>query len=214
MDDSAIEQAVRTLSWIKTAQIVGAFLVAIGVVTEFVAEFFARPLEHRIEAARQTEVGQAREAAAEATKRAEEAAKHEYRPLEPRLRAKVLANLSTVGTLLRTEDVTVQVTYETWASSGTRQFAAELADLMRDAGIIVTGAMTATVYLVNTPYPVEWGYNAAQEPLIGTLQLALRPALKAGNREQAKRAAFQPGQARIHFGGQAVFDQDGSIEVE
>jgi len=205
MDDSAIEQAVRTLSWIKTAQIVGAFLVAIGVVTEFVAEFFARPLEHRIEAARQTEVGQAREAAAEATKRAEEAAKHEYRPLEPRLRAKVLANLSTVGTLLRTE---------AWASSGTRQFAAELADLMRDAGISVTGAMTATVYLVNTPYPVEWGYNAAQEPLIGTLQLALRPALKAGNREQAKRAAFQPGQARIHFGGQAVFDQDGSIEVE
>jgi len=187
MDDSAIEQAVRTLSWIKTAQIVGAFLVAIGVVTEFVAEFFARPLEHRIEAARQTEVGQAREAAAEATKRAEEAAKHEYRPLEPRLRAKVLANLSTVGTLLRTEDVTVQVTYETWASSGTRQFAAELADLMRDAGISVTGAMTATVYLVNTPYPVEWGYNAAQEPLIGTLPV--KPASTLGDRRSSTRMA-------------------------
>lgn len=56
MDETAIASAVIWLSWINVAKIVGAFFVAIGVVMEFGGDFVARPLERKVEEARQLEL--------------------------------------------------------------------------------------------------------------------------------------------------------------
>jgi len=51
-----VEAAAWWLSWIETGKIIAAFLVAIGVAGEFLGDFIAKPLERKIEAARQLEL--------------------------------------------------------------------------------------------------------------------------------------------------------------
>jgi hypothetical protein len=51
-----VESAAYWLTWINVAKIAGAFLVAIGVAAEFVGEYVSRPLEHKVEQAREEEL--------------------------------------------------------------------------------------------------------------------------------------------------------------
>jgi len=56
------------LTWIERGQLAAALLVAIGVAGEFAGSFIARPINRRIEAARQTEIAQATAKSEEARK--------------------------------------------------------------------------------------------------------------------------------------------------
>lgn len=51
-----VETATNWLWWINGAKTLGAFLVAIGVVAEFLGEYVARPHEKVVEDARQEEI--------------------------------------------------------------------------------------------------------------------------------------------------------------
>src|SRR5712691_8122020 len=66
-----IETAAWWLSWIETGKIIAALLVAIGVAGEFLGDFLAKPLERKLEAARQAELVQLRKETAEANQKAE-----------------------------------------------------------------------------------------------------------------------------------------------
>lgn len=80
MPTPEVESATYWLSWINVAKITGAFLVAIGVAAEFVGDFVGKPLERKIEAAREGNIAKleadaesARAAIAAADARAAEA---------------------------------------------------------------------------------------------------------------------------------------------
>jgi hypothetical protein len=61
-----VEAAAWWLSWIETGKFVALFLVAIGVAGEFLGDWIAKPLERKIEAARQLELAQLKNRTAEA----------------------------------------------------------------------------------------------------------------------------------------------------
>ena len=79
------------LSLIQRGQAVAAFLVAIGVAGEFVGDFVSRPIQRRIDAARQEELSQLQRASATATAAAanaqSSAARLEIEAMQQRKRA-------------------------------------------------------------------------------------------------------------------------------
>jgi len=48
------------LAWIERGQVIATFLVAIGVAAEFVGTFMSRPIQQRIDRARELEIAQLR----------------------------------------------------------------------------------------------------------------------------------------------------------
>ena len=140
------------------------------------------------------------------------AAKHEYRPLSPEIRKQLLDRLATLKDKFESNQVKITITEETWTPAITRKFTSQLAQVLKDAELDVAGPEFATVYLASQSYPVEWGYNPDQLDLVNELFQALAPVMRGP--KGAKRAIFPKGKIRIHFGGQAVFDQEGRVVIE
>jgi hypothetical protein len=141
------------------------------------------------------------------------AAKHEFTPISPELRKLALSSLSRAAVTYAEHSIKLEITHETWASPATRRFAEQLAALLKEAGLDVSGPEFATVYLVGPAYPLEWGFNPEQQDLVNKLYQALLPIIKP-SKKYANRKSFEKGRIRLHFGGQVVFEPNGAVLVE
>jgi hypothetical protein len=149
----------------------------------------------------------------EVTRLREIATKYEFIAVSENLRATTFSQLSDIAPVFAENSIQVQITHETWASPATRKFANQLSILLSDAGFKVQGPEFATVYLVGPAFPLEWGFNQKQAGLATRLYHALASVIKP-SQKHAQRNSFEEGQMRIHFGGQVVFDANGSVMVE
>ena len=142
------------------------------------------------------------------------AAKHEFTPLLPNLRAEFVARIRSFASQFERAGFSVLITHETWTPPPTRQYAAQLADLLREGGLSVEGPNAITYFLVNQPSPLEWGYNQADVngPYLESLYQALLTIIHH-NPKWTKRAHQKQGSVRIHFGGEAVFQPNGVVAV-
>jgi len=141
------------------------------------------------------------------------AAKHEFRPLDSDIRRTLVADLKTLSSSFTEAGAHIEITYETWAVAPTREFASQLAELLREAGFDARGPKTATVYLAQQAYAVEWGFNGAQQALVDRLYGILRRAILPGP-SAGKRTNLPKGRVRIHFGGAATFNENGIVTME
>ena len=142
------------------------------------------------------------------------AAKHKFTPLVPELRAEFVARLRGFASEAEATGFTVIITHETWSPPPTRQYAAQLARLLREGGLQVEGPKAITYFLVNSPSPLEWGYNEADmgHPHMESLYQAVLTIIHP-NPKWTKASHQKPGSVRIHFGGEAVFQPDGVVAV-
>lgn len=141
------------------------------------------------------------------------AARHKFQPISHELRELTLPLISQTAASYAEHSIKLKITHETWASAATRQFAKQLADILREAGLDVEGPEFATVYLVGPAYPLEWGFNSEQEDLVNELARALSPIIKP-SKNHAIRTSLDKGNMRLHFGGQVIFESNGSVLVE
>lgn len=142
------------------------------------------------------------------------AAKHEFTPLVPKLRAEFVARIRELAPEFDGAGFSVRITHETWCPPPTRQYAAQLAGLLREGGLKVEGPQAITYFLVNSPSPLEWGYNEADRsrPLLNSLYRALLTIIHP-NPKWTKASHQKRGSVRIHFGGEAVFQPDGVVAI-
>lgn len=143
------------------------------------------------------------------------ASKHEFKPINKGLYANIVKLLLPISSKFKSNEVVIEISYETWALPPTRQFADQLANMLKESGFEVHGPNFVTVYLVSKTYPLEWGYNESQYELINELYSVLRNIIKPNiNNTYAKRNNFQKGSMRIHFAGSTIFDDEGRVSVE
>lgn len=142
------------------------------------------------------------------------AAKHEFTPLLLNLRTEFVARVRGFSPQFERTEFSVLITHETWTPPPTRQYAAQLADLLREGGLSVEGPNAITYFLVTPPSPLEWGYNEADVngPHLDSLYEALLTIIHP-NPKWTKKAHQKQGSVRIHFGGEAVFQSDGVVAV-
>ena len=141
------------------------------------------------------------------------AAKHEFTPLAPEIRATRLEAIQQLAQEFRDASMTVAITHETWTRSATRQYADQLASLLRDGGIRVSGPEQITYFLITPASPIEWGYNESDLERVQRLFAALVPIMGSG-KKWTKKAHQEKGSIRIHFGGEVVFADNGLVEVQ
>ena len=142
------------------------------------------------------------------------AAKHEFTPLAPQLRTEFIARVRDLSPEFVRTGFSVLITHETWSPPPTRQYAAQLAELLRQGGLHVVGPNAITYFLVTPPSPLEWGYNDADVggPHLDSLYRVLLTIISP-NSKWTKASHQQPGSLRIHFGGEVVFQTDGIVAV-
>lgn len=96
MDASALASAESWLSWVSTAKLIAAFLVALGVVIEFGSDWIARPFEKTVNAAREAQIASLEKQTEEARS---EIAKANARVAEANERAATLEKQASLANL-------------------------------------------------------------------------------------------------------------------
>ena len=142
------------------------------------------------------------------------AAKHDFTPLASQLRTDFLDRLRALAPEFERAGFSVVITHETWTPPPTRQYAVQLADLLREGGLQVEGPNAITYFLVTPPSPLEWGYNEADmnSPLLESLYRLILTVIHP-NPKWTKASHQKPRSVRIHFGGEVVFQPDGMVSV-
>ena len=166
-----------------------------------------RGLTRRIKALERQVAATSEEKATEATTEVD------FVPLEADLRAQVAGQLSLLREEFARNAMSIQITYETWVPSRTRQFTKQLAGILAESDLEVIGPGLATVYRGTEPRPLEWGYNHNQIDLVNDLHSALTNVIRP-SKKYAKRSHFPEGHVRIHFAGTAYFDEKGRVLME
>ena len=139
--------------------------------------------------------------------------KGDFTPLATEIRARLVESIRGFAREFPNARMSVKITHETWTNPATREYAAQLASLLREGGIEVNGPEQITFFLVTPSSPIEWGYNEADVARVEKLYAALAPVM--GSSERWTKAAHQePGAIRLHFGGGAVVGPDGLVELE
>ena len=141
------------------------------------------------------------------------ASKHEFTPLEADLRIQLLESVLRFAPEFSEAGMTVRITHETWTNPATREYAAQIASLLREGGLEVAGPDQITYYLVTPSSPMEWGYNETDVARVGKLFAALAP-LMGPTAKWTKATHQEAGSIRLHFGGAAVFAANGIVELE
>jgi len=141
------------------------------------------------------------------------AAKYEFTPLSYEKRADVTKQLQSLALEFDRHSIHVLITYETWTPPQTRAFAEQLATILREGGINARGPEVATVYLVFTAYPLEWGFNVEEEKFKNLLYSVLNQIIEPSDKHGIM-PTFSKGTMRIHFSGQAVFQPNGVVCIQ
>ena len=146
------------LSWIDRGQLVAALLVAIGVAGEFLLQFAARPLNRRIEYAREVESLQLRERTAHAELALAELQKHARpRTLDPTARAAIIEWLSAAA-----PDGPIRIGFNS-ANAEPVEFARLLAAAIREAHWTVT-SVTGGLQMGRPAVGLVIQFNADEPP--------------------------------------------------
>lgn len=148
----------------------------------------------------------------EITRLREVAAKHQFTPLAPALRIAFVEKVREVAPTFSDVEVSVRITLETWSRSTTREYAAQLASLLREGGLRVEGPDQITYFLVTPASPIEFGYNPANIALAATLFDTLRTIIRSSS-TWTKKDHQGPNSLRIHFGGEVIFESTGIVEI-
>ncbi len=141
------------------------------------------------------------------------AAKHEFTPLTDQKRQTITEQLRILAPTFNQCNLHVLITYETWVPAPTRAFAEQLTTLLQQGGVNTAGPEFATVYLASPAYPLEWGFNEEEEEIVNTLYSVLSQVIEPSDKHGIRRS-FAKGKIRIHFAGQAIFQQDGSVSIQ
>ena len=141
------------------------------------------------------------------------ASKHEFAPLAPDLRAQLLEAIGRLAPEFSEAGMSVAVTHETWTRPATRRYADQLASVLREGGVEVTGPEQITYFLITPSSPVEWGYNEVDVARVEQLYATLAP-LMGPTGKWTKAAHPKEGAVRIHSGGEAVFAANGVVELQ
>ena len=140
------------------------------------------------------------------------AGKHEFTPLAPKLREEFVRRILEFSPSFLNEGVSVQITHETWSPRVTKQYLAQLAEMLREGGLEVQGPKQITYFLVTPASPIEWGYNEKDVPRVEVLYKSLLTIIRPNSKWT--KASHQPlGSIRIHFGGTVVFEPGGIVKV-
>lgn len=141
------------------------------------------------------------------------AARHEFTPLESTLRNVFIQRLQEFSSSFSDAEISVRVTHETWSSTATRQYTAQLVSLLRDGGLEVHGPDQITYFLVTPSSPIEWGYNDGNIDHVDLLYQAILTIMRP-NDKWTKASHQEPGSIRIHFGGDVMFERRGVATVQ
>ena len=140
------------------------------------------------------------------------AGKHEFAPLAPELRAAFVRHVQEFAPSFLSAGISIQITHETWSPLATKQYAAQLAALLREGGLQIQGPDQITYFLVTPASPIEWGYNEVDIPRVEVLYTVLLTVIRP-NPTWTKASHQKPGSIRIHFGGEVVFEPNGVVGV-
>lgn len=141
------------------------------------------------------------------------AAKHEFAPLDSTLRTVFVQRLRGFSSSFSDAGISIRITHETWSPTATKQYAAQLATLLREGGLEVQGPDQITYFLVTPSSPIEWGYNARDVAHVDMLYQAVITIVRPDN-EWTKASHQEPGSIRIHFGGDVMFEERGVVTVQ
>jgi hypothetical protein len=139
--------------------------------------------------------------------------KYEFIPLSEDIRTQVIKQLTGLQKIYKDNNLHIELTHEKWTPSATRKYANQLAALLAESGLNVTGPGFATVvYPGNQSFPLEWGYNNEQEELVDKLLMILNAVQSCKN--FAARKDLNKGHVRIHMAGNVIFDSHGRVLFE
>ena len=140
------------------------------------------------------------------------AKKREFTPLESGLRNAFVQRVQGFSPSFSDAGVAVKITHETWSPTTTKQYAAQLASLLREGGLEVQGPDQITYFLVTPSSPIEWGYNGRDIGHVEMLYQAILTIIRP-NDKWTKASHQEPGSIRIHFGGDVIFEKGGVVAV-
>ena len=141
------------------------------------------------------------------------AAKREFTPLDAGLRDVFVQRVREFSTSFSDAGIAIQITHETWSPTTTKQYARQLATLLREAGLSVHGPDQITYFLVTPSSPIEWGYNPGDIEHVEMLYGAILTIIRA-NDKWTKASHQEPGSIRLHFGGDVIFENGGIVTVQ
>ena len=143
----------------------------------------------------------------------EKVRKFVFRPLSDDLRTQIVKQLSSLKQLYKDNNIRIELTHEIYTPTITRKYANQLALILAEAGLNVTGPGFANVvYPDNKTYPLEWAYSKEQQGLAEKLYSCLNEIQSC--RSVAARKDFGNGRIRIHMAGFIVFDDQGRASFD
>jgi len=142
------------------------------------------------------------------------AAKHEFIALESTLRTATISRFAQICDILNQSNIVVNISHERWVSPSTREFAKQLAVMMEEADLTISGptASSAFLSLPREVYPIEWVPHESQFGMPEHLYYALSPIMSYT--KCSRRLLNTKGKVRIHFAGNAVFEPDGKVGIQ
>lgn len=139
--------------------------------------------------------------------------KYVFIPLSPDIRTQVIKQLVGLQKVYKDNNLHIELTHATWTPPTTRKYANQLAAILAESGLNVTGPGFATVdYPNNQSFPLEWGHNIEQKELVNKLLMILNTVQSCKN--FAVRNDLNPGRIRIHMSGDVIFDDHGRVVFE
>ncbi|ODS34367.1 MAG: hypothetical protein SCARUB_00498 [Candidatus Scalindua rubra] len=139
--------------------------------------------------------------------------KYVFKPLSPDIRTQVIKQLTGLQKIYKDNNLHIELTHETWTPPNTRKYANQLAAILAESELNVTGPGFATVvHPDNQSFPLEWGYNNGQKELVNKLFMILNAVQSCKN--FAARKDLSLGRIRIHMAGDVIFDDQGRVLFE
>ena len=85
------------------------------------------------------------------------ASKREITPLAAEIRARLMDSVRQFAPEFSNAGMTVKITHETWSNPATREYAAQIASVLRESGVEVKGPEQITYFLVTPSSPDRVG---------------------------------------------------------
>ncbi len=136
-----------------------------------------------------------------------------FKPLSADVRTQIVKQLSSLKQLYKDNNISIELTHESFTPTTTRQYVNQLALILAESGLNVTGPSFAKVdFPDNKSYPLLWDYNKEQQELAQKLYSILNAIQSCRNMAAGKK--FSKGRIRIHMAGAIVFDKHGRVSFD
>ncbi len=143
----------------------------------------------------------------------EKVRKFVFKPLSENARTQIVKQLSSLKQLYKDNNIRIELTHDITTPTTTRKYANQLALIMAESGLNVTGPGFATVDSTdNRSYPLVWEYSKEQQGLAEKLYSFLNEIQSC--RSVAAIKDYPKGHIRIHMAGSIVFDDQGRASFD